>query len=74
MQSVFKVGTTFKDKRRQKNMPGGDRTGPEGYGPRTARRLGYCAGYDSPTMIMKDFEVALKWLRREMLRKTSLVL
>ena len=29
-------------------MPGGDRTGPEGYGPRTGRNLGYCAGYDSP--------------------------
>ena len=29
-------------------MPGGDRTGPEGYGPRTGRSLGYCAGYDSP--------------------------
>ena len=29
-------------------MPGGDRTGPEGYGPRTGRNLGYCAGYNSP--------------------------
>ena len=29
-------------------MPGGDRTGPEGYGPRTGRGLGYCSGYDSP--------------------------
>lgn len=29
-------------------MPGGDRTGPEGLGPRTGRRLGYCSGYDSP--------------------------
>jgi len=29
-------------------MPSGDRTGPEGYGPRTGRRLGYCSGYDSP--------------------------
>ena len=29
-------------------MPGGDRTGPEGYGPRTGRNLGYCAGYDNP--------------------------
>ena len=29
-------------------MPGGDRTGPEGYGSRTGRSLGYCAGYDSP--------------------------
>ena len=29
-------------------MPGGDRTGPLGLGPRTGRALGYCAGYDSP--------------------------
>lgn len=29
-------------------MPGGDRTGPLGYGPRTGRGLGYCAGYPSP--------------------------
>ncbi len=29
-------------------MPGGDRTGPAGYGPRTGRGLGYCSGYDSP--------------------------
>ncbi len=29
-------------------MPGGDRTGPGGLGPRTGRALGYCAGYDAP--------------------------
>jgi len=29
-------------------MPGGDRTGPEGFGSRTGRGLGYCSGYDSP--------------------------
>ena len=29
-------------------MPGGDRTGPEGYGPRSGRGFGYCSGYDSP--------------------------
>ena len=29
-------------------MPGGDRRGPAGYGPRTGRGLGYCSGYDSP--------------------------
>ena len=29
-------------------MPGGDRTGPFGYGPMTGRRMGYCAGYDRP--------------------------
>jgi len=29
-------------------MPSGDKTGPEGYGPRSGRGLGYCSGYDSP--------------------------
>ncbi len=29
-------------------MPGGDRTGPAGYGSRTGRGLGYCSGYDRP--------------------------
>jgi len=29
-------------------MPGGDRTGPGGLGPRTGRSLGYCAGYSTP--------------------------
>ena len=29
-------------------MPGGNRTGPEGYGSRTGRGLGYCSGYKSP--------------------------
>ncbi|MFW9877143.1 MAG: DUF5320 domain-containing protein [Candidatus Thorarchaeota archaeon] len=29
-------------------MPSGDRTGPRGFGPRTGRGLGYCAGYDTP--------------------------
>ena len=29
-------------------MPGGDRMGPSGAGPRTGRGLGYCAGYSSP--------------------------
>ena len=29
-------------------MPRGDRTGPEGMGPMTGRRFGYCNGYDSP--------------------------
>lgn len=31
-----------------RNMPSGDRTGPEGFGPRSGRGLGYCSGYDSP--------------------------
>lgn len=29
-------------------MPKGDKTGPEGLGPRSGRGLGYCTGYESP--------------------------
>jgi hypothetical protein len=29
-------------------MPGGDRSGPIGAGPRTGRGLGYCSGYEQP--------------------------
>ena len=29
-------------------MPRGDKTGPDGMGQLTGRRLGYCAGYDTP--------------------------
>lgn len=29
-------------------MPSGDRTGPNGMGPLTGRRAGYCAGYPVP--------------------------
>lgn len=29
-------------------MPGGDRTGPAGLGPRTGRAAGYCAGFAHP--------------------------
>jgi hypothetical protein len=29
-------------------MPGGDRTGPEGTGPRSGRGMGYCSGHDWP--------------------------
>jgi hypothetical protein len=29
-------------------MPGGDRTGPAGLGPRSGRALGYCAGFSTP--------------------------
>lgn len=29
-------------------MPRGDRTGPLGFGPRTGRRAGFCAGYNMP--------------------------
>lgn len=29
-------------------MPGGDRTGPMGAGPRTGRAAGFCTGYNRP--------------------------
>ena len=29
-------------------MPAGDGTGPDGQGPMTGRRQGYCAGYEEP--------------------------
>lgn len=29
-------------------MPGGDRTGPRGEGPRAGRGLGFCSGYRTP--------------------------
>lgn len=29
-------------------MPGGDRTGPQGIGPRTGRAAGLCAGFQQP--------------------------
>ena len=29
-------------------MPRGDKTGPEGQGPMTGRRMGICAGFDTP--------------------------
>jgi len=32
----------------EKNMPGGDRTGPLGRGPMTGRKAGYCTGNNAP--------------------------
>jgi len=29
-------------------MPYGDRTGPQGLGPKTGRAMGYCSGFSSP--------------------------
>jgi hypothetical protein len=29
-------------------MPGGDRTGPMGAGPRSGRGMGYCGGFNQP--------------------------
>jgi hypothetical protein len=31
-----------------KNMPAGDKTGPNGAGPMTGRAAGYCSGYQAP--------------------------
>ena len=36
-------------------MPGGDRTGPLGLGPRTGRGLGYCSGYNRPGFMSRAF-------------------
>jgi len=32
-------------------MPGGDRTGPMGMGPRTGRGAGYCGGFAAPGFV-----------------------
>ncbi len=37
-----------KNKEVKKKMPGGDRTGPEGQGPMTGRRAGFCTGNQAP--------------------------
>ena len=36
-------------------MPRGDRTGPDGRGPMTGRRMGFCTGNNSPGYINQDF-------------------
>ena len=36
-------------------MPTGDGTGPQGEGPMTGRRLGYCAGYSTPGFMNQGF-------------------
>lgn len=36
-------------------MPAGDRTGPQGMGPRTGRGAGFCAGYDMPGYMNPGF-------------------
>ncbi len=35
-------------------MPRGDRNGPNGYGPRTGRGLGFCSGYPTPGYLTDD--------------------
>ena len=36
-------------------MPAGNRTGPNGMGPRTGRGAGYCAGNDRPGFMSQGF-------------------
>lgn len=36
-------------------MPAGNRTGPQGMGPRTGRGAGYCAGYNRPGYANQGF-------------------
>jgi len=36
-------------------MPAGNKTGPQGMGPRTGRGAGYCAGNDSPGYANQGF-------------------
>jgi len=36
-------------------MPQGDRTGPNGQGPMTGRRMGFCAGFNVPGFMNPDF-------------------
>ena len=36
-------------------MPRGDRTGPNGLGPMTGKRMGYCTGYDTPGYLNQGF-------------------
>jgi len=36
-------------------MPRGDRTGPDGRGPMTGRRMGFCTGYNMPGFENQQF-------------------
>lgn len=35
-------------------MPRGDRSGPNGFGPKTGRGLGFCSGYPNPGYLTDD--------------------
>lgn len=45
-------------------MPRGDRTGPEGLGPRTGRGMGYCGGSSQPGFANFGFGFGGGWGRR----------
>jgi hypothetical protein len=47
MVSVTNANKTS-EKKEVIRMPRGDRTGPYGMGPKTGRRMGFCAGYPDP--------------------------
>jgi hypothetical protein len=36
-------------------MPRGDRTGPNGFGPMTGRKMGFCAGNNAPGYMNQGF-------------------
>jgi hypothetical protein len=44
-------------------MPGGDRTGPQGLGPRTGRARGYCSGSSVPGYANPPFPIYGQGLR-----------
>lgn len=44
------------NKKEMRFMPQGDRSGPNGLGPRTGRALGYCNGYTMPGCNSQGFE------------------
>ncbi len=57
-------------------MPGGDGTGPLGYGPRTGRAAGYCAQYPVPgymnPILSRGFYRGGGWGRRNLYYATGL--
>lgn len=44
-------------------MPGGDRTGPLGLGPKTGRGMGFCAGYQTSGYMNPGFRRGRFWRR-----------
>ncbi len=53
-------------------MPRGDGTGPEGRGPLTGRRMGFCAGNDRPGFMEPSFGRGLRrGFRRGFARRIS---
>lgn len=42
------INNNYNESKEVNIMPGGDRTGPLGFGPMSGRGVGYCAGYLTP--------------------------